>query len=56
MGLLRNLFNKKYREEYTTEISMKINSEQYEYDNLYYCINKEKELDKESDKTTDFNK
>lgn len=56
MGLFKSLFNKKIKEEYTSEISMKINSEQYEYDNLYYSINKEKELKKDLDNITNLNK
>ncbi|WP_040211429.1 hypothetical protein [Clostridium polynesiense] len=44
MGILRNLLGKKLKEEVKGGINIKINSEQYEYDNLYYCLCREEEL------------
>ncbi len=38
MGIIKNLFSKSFREEYSTEISMRINSEQEEYNSLYNSI------------------
>ncbi len=44
MELFKHFFNRKFREEYSKEISFRVNNEQYEYDNLYFSIIKDIEL------------
>ena len=42
MELFKRFFNKRYREEFSKEISLKLNEEQYDYERLYFSIFKER--------------
>ena len=41
MELFKRFFSKRYREEFSKEISLKLNEEQYDYERLYFSIFKE---------------
>lgn len=47
MGIIKSLFSKRFREEYSTEISMRINSEQDEYNSLYSSLLNNEKADHE---------
>ena len=50
MELFKRFFNKRYREEFSKEISLKLNEEQYDYESLYFSIFKE--IEENSDTET----